>query len=71
MKGIIFKYTDKDGKEVKAVAFNDEQTPAFSDYGKVLLYILNEDYTLKTNEEGKQIIAVKGFSCLTKIGFWD
>jgi hypothetical protein len=71
MKGVIFKYTDKDGKEVKAVALNDEQKPAFSDYRKALLLILNEDYTFKTNEDGKKIIAVKDYSCLTQIGFWD
>jgi hypothetical protein len=71
MEGTIFKYTDKEGKEVKAVAFNDEQTPAFSDYGKVFLHVLNEDYAFKTNKEGKKIIAVKDASCLTQIGFWD
>ncbi|MDR2009935.1 MAG: hypothetical protein LBQ22_05590 [Bacteroidales bacterium] len=71
MKGIIFKYTNKDGEEVKAVAFNDEQKPAFSDHRKAFLRLLNEDYTFKTNEEGKKIIAVKSYSDLTKIGYWD
>ena len=31
-KGIIYKYVDKDGQTVKAVALNNEQQSQFSDY---------------------------------------
>jgi hypothetical protein len=71
MKGVIFKYTNKAGEEVKGVAFNEDQKPAFKDHKKALLRLLNEDYTFKTDEEGKKIIALKDFSCLTRVGFWD
>ncbi|TGY38243.1 hypothetical protein [Bacteroides caecimuris] len=70
-KGVIFKYKSKDGEVVKAVALNDEQHSQFSDYGKVFLRILNDDYTFKKTEEGKEIIAVKNGNELIQIGFWD
>lgn len=67
-KGIICKYTDNERETVKAVAFNDEQSSHFSDYGKVFLRILNDDYDFKKTSEGKNIIAVKDHSDLTSIG---
>lgn len=70
-KGIIFKYKDKSGEIVKAVALNDEQHSQFSNYGKVFLRILNDDYTFKKTEEGKGIIALKNGNELIQIGFWD
>lgn len=70
-KEVIFKYKSKDGEVVKAVALNDEQHSQFSDYGKVFLRILNDDYTFKKTEEGKGIIAVKNGNELIQIGFWD
>lgn len=70
-KGVICKYKSKDGEVVKAVALNDEQHSQFSDYGKVFLRILNDDYTFKKTEEGKGIIAVKNGNELIQIGFWD
>ena len=70
-KGIIFKYKDKNGAIVKAVALNDEQHSNFSNYGKVFLRILNDDYTFKKTEEGKGIIALKNGNELIQTGFWD
>lgn len=70
-KGVIFKYVDKNGVTVKAVALNNEQHSQFSDYGKVFLRVLNEDLTFKTTDEGKGIIAVKNGDELIQIGFWD
>lgn len=32
---------------------------------------LNDDYTFKKTEEGKNIIAVKNGSDLIQVGFWD
>ena len=70
-KGVIFRYVDKAGETVKGVALNDEQSLAFLDHGKAFLRILNDDLTFKTTDEGKRIIAVKDFSCLVQIGFWN
>lgn len=70
-KGIIYKYTDKEGETVRAVALNDEQHSQFSDYGKVFLRVLNDDYDFKKTGEGKNIIAVKNQSNLIRIGYWD
>lgn len=70
-KGVVFKYKDKDGGVVKAVALNDEQNLAFLDYGKVFLRILDDDYNFKKTEDGKGIIAVKNGNELIQIGFWD
>ena len=70
-KGVIFRYVEKIGVTVKAVALNNEQHSQFSDYGKVFLRILNDDYTFKKTEEGKGVIAVKNGDELIQIGFWD
>lgn len=70
-KGVIFKYKDKDGVTVKAVALNDEQHSQFSDYGKVFLRVLDDDDNFKKTEDGKWIIAVKNGNELIQIGFWD
>lgn len=70
-KGIIYKYIDKKGETVRAVALNDEQHSQFSDYGKVFLRVLNDDYDFKKNGEGKNIIAVKNHLDLVRIGYFD
>lgn len=71
-KGVIFKYKGKDGKIVKAVALNNEQSPCYSNHGKVFLRILDDDYNFKKTEEGKGIVAVKNMGNeLIQIGFWD
>jgi hypothetical protein len=46
-KGIIYKYKDEKWETVRAVALNDEQHSQFSDYGKVFLRVLNDDYDFK------------------------
>lgn len=70
-KGVIFKYMDKNGVTVKSVALNDEQDSQFSDYGKVFLRLLDDDYSFKKTREGKGIIAVKNGDELIQIGFWE
>ena len=70
-KGIIFKYMNEKWETVKAVAVNDEQKPCYSNYGKVFLRVVDDDYNFKKTEEGKGIIAVKNVSDLTQIGFWN
>lgn len=70
-KGVIFKYMDKNGVTVKAVALNDEQDSQFSDYGKMFLRLLDDDYSFKKTREGKGIIAVKNGDELIQIGFWE
>ena len=65
-KGVIFKYIDRNGDVVKAVALHSDQKPEFSNYRKVFLRILNDDDTFKKN-----IIAVKNGSDLIQVGFWD
>lgn len=70
-KGVIFKYKDKNGVTVKAVALNDEQHSQFYDHGKVLLRILDDNFNFKKTEEGKGIIVVKNGDELIQIGFWD
>jgi hypothetical protein len=71
MKGIIFKYTDKNGEEKKGVAFHDEQKTFFPGQRKVFLRILNKDFTFKKNEDGNMVVALKSYSELTQIGYWD
>lgn len=62
---------DKNGVTVKAVALSDEQDSQFSDYGKVFLRLLDDDYSFKKTREGKGIIAVKNGDELIQIGFWE
>lgn len=69
-KGVIFKYKDKNGEVVKAVALNDEQHSQFYNHGKIFLRILDDDYNFKKTEDGKRIIAVKNGNELIQIGFW-
>ena len=70
-KGVIFKYKSKSGEMVKAVAFNKDQDSCFSDHGKMLLRILNDDCTFKKTGDGKYIIVLKNSEELIQIGFWD
>lgn len=70
-KGVIFKYTDRNGNVVKAVALYSDQKSEFSNYRKVFLRILNDDDTFKKTKEGKNIIAVKNGSDLIQVGFLD
>lgn len=70
-KGVIFKYIDRNGDVVKAVALHSDQKPEFSNYRKVFLRILNDDDTFKKTKEGKNIIAVKNGSDLIQVGFLD
>lgn len=69
--GKIVKYTTLKGETQLAIAYDKEQTPAFSKYGKVVLHLINEDYTPKKDEYGKKLISVKIHSDLTIIGFVD
>jgi hypothetical protein len=71
MQGVIFKYKTKEGTEQKAVAVHSEQTPAYSNFRKAFLRLLNDDFTEKTNEKGKKIVAVKHYNELIQIGFMD
>lgn len=70
-KGIIYKYINKEGETVRAVALYDEQKSCYSDCGKVFLRVLNNDYDFKKTEEGKNIVTVKNHSDLIRIGHWD
>lgn len=70
-KGVIFKYKNKDGEIVKAVALNDEQESCYSDHGKMFLRILDDDYNFKKAEDGRGFFAVKNGNELMQIGFWD
>lgn len=65
------KYVDRSGVTVKAVSLDDEQHSKFTDYGKVFLRILDDDYNFKKTEEGKFIVAVKDVNELIQIGFLD
>lgn len=69
--GKIVKYTTLKGETMLAIAYDKEQTSAFSKYGKVVLHLINEDYTLKKDENGKKLISLKHQSELTIIGFVD
>ena len=71
MKGKIFKYTDKDGNDVKAVGFYEDQNPDLVRSKKVALRILDNDLNLKKTEAGEDIKIIKDYSLLTRIGFWS
>lgn len=40
-KGVIFKYTDRNGNVVKAVALHSDQKPEFSNYRKVFPVLIH------------------------------
>lgn len=58
-KGVIFKYIDRNGDVVKAVALHSDQKPEFSNYRKVFLRILNDDDTSKENRDWEKELEEK------------
>ena len=71
--GKLWQYTNKKGEIQKGVAFHDDQTPAFTNHGKVFLRLINDDDDLSdmVDKNGKRFISLKNQTELTLIGFVD
>lgn len=70
-QGYIVEYINKDGSRQRAIAIHNEQSNAYSDFGRAFLRLIdaNGNYTL--DENGKKVIAIKYWSHLIRIGFID
>ena len=56
--GLLVSYADKDGKyQLGLVQYRDQQ-PQFKDLKKVMVRLINEDYTPKMDDKGQLIFSI-------------
>lgn len=69
--GIIVSYTDMNGNLQKGIVRHTDQHEEFRKVKKALIRLLNDDLTIKTDQDNKSLIALKNIDLLTHIGFCD
>lgn len=69
--GILVSYTDIDGNLQKGVVQHTDQHPSFEKINKALVRLLNDDLSLKKDQDQKNLVALKSKDLLTHIGFCD
>lgn len=67
-KGVLFKYKDKDGTQRKCAAYNEDQTNALLENGKLVVTKLDDSYE-PIIENGEPVKIIKSMRCLVQIGF--
>lgn len=67
--GMIVEYETPEGKQ-KGIAYRVDQKPEFSNYKKVFLREVNDDFTPKM-KDGKKVVSLKHESQLKIIGYID
>lgn len=70
-RGRLVKFTTKEGKEQKAIAYQYEQAVEFSKVKKVFIRYVDDDMMPQKDENGKKIVGLKDVEKLTVIGFVD
>lgn len=71
MRGIIVQYTRNDGTIQKAIMHPEEQTPAFKNFERAMLRLVDDSINPLRNTTGGGIIAVKSIKELQQIGYVD
>lgn len=66
----IVTFESKDKTIQKALIYQSDQRKSYSNYRKIFIRLVNEDFTPKTIK-GKEVIALKDAADLTIIGFQD
>lgn len=69
-KGVLFKYKDKDGTQRKCAAYNEDQTNALLENGKLVVTKLDDSYE-PIIENGEPVKIIKSMCYLIQIGFID
>jgi hypothetical protein len=69
--GFIYQWTDKNGNIQIGIAYHIEQKPAFSNYKKVFLRMVDPLFQPLLDANGKKLIALKHITELTMIGCID
>lgn len=69
--GILVEWTNKNGELCTGIARKEDQTDLYTKYNKVVIHCINEDFTDKTDSNGKKLIAVKHSSELKVLGYID
>jgi hypothetical protein len=69
-KGVLFKYKDKDGTQRKCAAYNEDQTNALLENGKLVVTKLDDSYE-PIIENGEPVKIIKSMCYLVQIGFID
>ncbi len=69
-KGVIFKYSDKDGTQRKCVAYNEDQNNSLLANGKLVVTKLDDSYKTII-ENGEPVKIIKSMCYLIQIGFID
>lgn len=71
MSSYLYQYINKDGNVQKAQAIPEDQKPGIKNYSRILLRLMNDDFSPKLDESGKQLITLKHLAEVTVIGFID
>ena len=69
--GIIVSYIDPAGHLQKGIVRYADQHRLFEKANKSLVTLLNDDLSIKTDQDQKNIIALKQSDLLTHIGYCD
>jgi hypothetical protein len=69
--GILVSYIDIDGNLQKGIVRYADQHPSFEKINKVLIRLLNDDLSLKVDQDQKKLVALKNKDLLTHIGFCE
>ena len=67
-QGIIFKYKDKEGTQLKSVAYTKDQTISLLAADKLIVTKLDNSYKVIV-ENGEPVKIIKSMHCLVQIGF--
>ena len=69
--GIMVTYIDPDGNLQKGVVRHSDQHKLFAKANKALVTLLNDDLSLKIDQDQKNMIALKQKDLLTHVGYCD
>ena len=69
--GILVTYIDHDGNTQKGIVRYCNQRPEFEKRSKALVVLLNDDLSLKIDQDRHPRIALKRKDLLTHIGYCD
>lgn len=67
-QGILFKYKDKEGTQLKCVAYTKDQTISLLAADKLIVTKLDNSYKVIV-ENGEPVKIIKSMHCLVPIGF--
>lgn len=70
-RGYLVRYVSKDGRMQKGVCYHHEQTPEYTIHKKVFVRLLDDDHSLRLDDHGRSMMAVKNASEVIITGYMD